>query len=99
LPERPGSLLPREAPGRRRPRQRQPERPPHRSARYNLSIDAFWFDPALGAAAIDWARSTWQAMRPFSKGGVYMNFAGLADDTEHLRQAMLGALRAHLRRI
>jgi Berberine and berberine like len=38
-------------------------------------------------------------MRPFSNGGVYMNFAGLADDTEQLREAMLGSSQERLEHI
>jgi FAD/FMN-containing dehydrogenase len=61
---------------------------PHRGARYNLSIDAGWFDPALDAAALRWARAAWDAMRPFATGGVYLNFAGL--DAETGRGALYG---------
>jgi hypothetical protein len=61
---------------------------PHRSARYNLSVDACWFDAALDAAAIGWARSSWDAMAPFSTGGMYINFAGLGDEAD--RDAVFG---------
>jgi FAD/FMN-containing dehydrogenase len=61
----------------------------HRSASFNVSIDATWSDPALDADAIEWARSTWDALAPFATGGVYLNFAGLGDDGD-LRQATLG---------
>jgi berberine-like enzyme len=54
---------------------------PHRGARYNLSIDAGWTDPALDDTAIGWARSSWDALRPFATGGVYVNFAGLDEDS------------------
>jgi len=60
----------------------------HRSASFNLSLDASWSDPALDAAAIEWARSTWDALKPLSTGGVYINFAGLDDDAD--RHALLG---------
>jgi FAD/FMN-containing dehydrogenase len=52
----------------------------HRGARYNLSIDAGWTDPARDAEMIEWARSSWETLRPFGTGGVYLNFAGLEDD-------------------
>jgi FAD/FMN-containing dehydrogenase len=61
---------------------------PHRSAQYNLSIDACWFDPALDGTVIDWARSSWDAMRAFGTGGVYLNFAGLDEDADS--RAMYG---------
>ena len=54
----------------------------HRGARYNLSIDAGWTDPARDAEMVGWARSSWAALRPFGTGGVYVNFAGLEDDTD-----------------
>jgi FAD/FMN-containing dehydrogenase len=69
----------------------------HRSAQYNLSIDANWFDPALDDAAIGWARSSWNAMRPFGTGGVYVNFAGLDDDAD--RGAVYGWAADRLHRI
>jgi hypothetical protein len=62
----------------------------HRAASFNVSVDASWSDPALDAAAIGWARSTWDALRPFSTGGVYINFAGLQGDAEALGHALLG---------
>ncbi|MGR6974838.1 FAD-binding oxidoreductase [Streptomyces cynarae] len=71
----------------------------HRSARYNLSIDAGWRDPALDEAAIGWARSAWDAMKPFSSGGTYVNFAGLAEDASELRGAAFGSHEERLERI
>jgi len=62
---------------------------PHRSARFNLSVDASWHDPALDETAIGWARSTWRALAPFATGGLYVNFAGLGED-RGLRLATLG---------
>ncbi len=62
---------------------------PHRGARYNLSIDASWSDPAFDATALDWARMSWTALHQFSKDGVYVNFAGL--DAETARTAVYGA--------
>ncbi|WNC02083.1 FAD-binding oxidoreductase [Streptomyces sp. CGMCC 4.7035] len=71
----------------------------HRSARYNLSIDAGWRDPALDEAAIGWARSAWDAMKPFSSGGTYVNFAGLGEDASELRGAVFGSHEERLERI
>ncbi|CUW25401.1 FAD-binding oxidoreductase [Streptomyces reticuli] len=70
----------------------------HRSARYNVSIDAGWRDPALDEAAIGWARSAWDAMKPFSSGGTYVNFAGLGEDASELRGAVFGAHEERLER-
>ncbi len=68
---------------------------PHRSASFNVSIDASWHDPALDDIATGWARSTWDALAPFATGGVYLNFAGLGEESE-LRAATLGSNEARL---
>ncbi|MBL1086562.1 FAD-binding oxidoreductase [Streptomyces actinomycinicus] len=70
----------------------------HRSARYNLSIDAGWRDPALDEASIAWARSAWDAMKPFSSGGTYVNFAGLGEDASGLRGSVFGSHGERLER-
>ena len=71
---------------------------PHRSARFNVSVDASWQDPELDDVAIAWARSTWDAIAPYATGGVYINFAGLGDDA-NLRAAALGANEARVEEI
>ena len=55
---------------------------PHRSARFNISIDGSWHDPVLDATTIDWVRSTWERVAPFATGGVYLNFAGFGDEAD-----------------
>ncbi len=45
----------------------------NRDAAFNLNIQAAW-DEGPGEANIAWARETWKALRPFSTGGVYVNF-------------------------
>lgn len=67
---------------------------PHRGARFNVSIDASWHDPALDASAVAWARSSWDRLAPFATGGVYLNFAGLGE--EGVGAAALGASAARL---
>lgn len=62
----------------------------HRSANFNFSIDPGWTDPAMDTTAIGWARGTWDALRPFATGGVYINFSGFGDDAEDLRGATFG---------
>ncbi|MFK4152718.1 FAD-binding oxidoreductase [Streptomyces fungicidicus] len=70
----------------------------HRSARFNVSIDAGWQDPATDGTAIGWARSSWDAMKPFSSGGTYVNFAGLGEDAGELRGAVFGSHEERLAR-
>jgi FAD/FMN-containing dehydrogenase len=69
---------------------------PHRGDRFNLSIDAGWSDPSLDASAIGWARGMWEDLRPFSNGGVYVNFAGLDDDAVAARERVFGDSAARL---
>jgi FAD/FMN-containing dehydrogenase len=68
----------------------------HRAARFNVSIDAAWSDPELDERAIGWARRTWDVLRPFATGGVYLNFAGLDDDVDDTRDATYGRSRRRL---
>jgi FAD/FMN-containing dehydrogenase len=49
---------------------------PHRSQGYNLLIAAQWPDPSQTAESIAWARSTYDAMRPFMAEGRYVNYLG-----------------------
>ena len=70
---------------------------PHRRARFNVSFDAGWSDPALDAAAVGWSRATWDAMAPYATGGVYLNFAGL--DHEADRTSVFGSAADRLDRI
>lgn len=69
---------------------------PHRSARFNLSFDAGWADASADSAMIGWARGAWDAMRPFATGGVYVNFSGLDEEADGLRDAVFGATRERL---
>jgi FAD/FMN-containing dehydrogenase len=71
----------------------------HRTATFNVSIDAFWDDQDLDAAAIGWARSTWDSFSPFSNGGVYLNFSGLGDEADGVRSQVQGSSAERLDRI
>lgn len=52
----------------------------HRHSPYNLLIIGIWPDPADNDTNIRWVRGTWEAVQPFSSGGVYVNYLGQADD-------------------
>jgi FAD/FMN-containing dehydrogenase len=58
----------------------------HRDATYNLAIISRWLDPADAEANITWARGLWEAMRPFARG-VYVNYLGIGDGPERVREA------------
>ena len=51
-----------------------------RSAPYMVSIDGMWSEPADDEATIAWVRSTWETVKAYGNGGVYLNFTGLADE-------------------
>jgi FAD/FMN-containing dehydrogenase len=59
---------------------------PHRSDRFNLSIDACWTRPTDDAGVIGWARGAWDALVPHASGGVYVNFSGLEDESDADRE-------------
>ena len=62
-----------------------------RSAQYMLGIEANWQDPADDEANIAWARTVFDTMRPYSTGGVYMNFPGFYEDAENTMRTTFGA--------
>ena len=55
---------------------------PHRGIDYALNILTYWRDMADDQSNIQWARNLFDAMAPFSNGGVYVNFTGVGDTTE-----------------
>lgn len=71
----------------------------HRSARFNVSFDALWTDPALDERAIGWSRAAWDAIRPFATGGVYVNFSGLDDSVDDTREAAYGTSQQRLEHV
>ncbi len=46
----------------------------HRNAAYMVHPIACWQDPAQSERHIDWVGRFSEAMRPFTTGGVYLNF-------------------------
>jgi FAD/FMN-containing dehydrogenase len=58
----------------------------HRDAAYDLVIAAIWSEPEEQHAHIEWARSFWTAMRPYSTDDVYVNYLSEEGD-ERVRAA------------
>jgi len=58
----------------------------HRRAPYIININGMGPDPAENDALVGWTREFWNAMQPFSFGGVYVNFLGEEGD-ERVRAA------------
>lgn len=67
----------------------------HRDAAVNLAIIARWGDPAEADANIAWARGLWDAMQPFARG-VYVNYLGVGDNPDRVRDAYSAAKYARL---
>ncbi|MDR3097774.1 MAG: FAD-binding oxidoreductase [Paraburkholderia sp.] len=61
----------------------------HRDASFDCFPIAIWDDAAEDAANVQWARSLWEALRPYSSGGVYANNLGDEGD-ERVKEAYGG---------
>jgi FAD/FMN-containing dehydrogenase len=74
----------------------------NRDAAYVVNIAAAWDAAADDAANVAWAREAWQAARPFSTGGVYVNFLTEDEGPDRTASAygkeILGRLAALKRR-
>ena len=57
-----------------------------RSATYKRLALGSTDDPAQDAAVRDWVRGLWQAVEPFSTGGVYVNYMS-ADEADRVGEA------------
>lgn len=55
-----------------------------------LSVDASWNDSDANDEVIKYARNFLSDMKPFSPGGLYVNFAGLGEEGEDLVKAAYG---------
>ena len=67
-----------------------------RSSPVTLVFNTIWDDPATSDANIAWTRAFYEAMRPHSPGGSYLNFPGFGEEGEALVQRSFGANYARL---
>ena len=67
-----------------------------RQADYLLNPEANWLNEADDRANIAWVRSFLDAMKPFSAGGLYLNFAGFQEEGEAM---MKSAYSNHYKRL
>ncbi len=60
-----------------------------RDARYNFLVFQIWPEAADNETNIRWVRETWDAMQPYSSGGVYVNYLGqeVEEGADRLRAA------------
>jgi hypothetical protein len=60
----------------------------HRQAPVLFNINSRWADAGETDRHVEWTQGLWQAMQPFSSGGVYVNFLG--DEGEDRVRAAYG---------
>ena len=66
-----------------------------RSMPFMFSLDAIWSNATDDDANIKWVRSSWQSMQRFSTGRMYLNFPGLGEGENLVRDAF--GLKAYQR--
>ncbi|MFC2053405.1 FAD-binding oxidoreductase [Chloroflexota bacterium] len=59
----------------------------HRNVEYVIAINTGWADPKDTEKQMQWTRDLWTAIRPFSSGGVYVNFLSADDGEDRVRAA------------
>jgi FAD/FMN-containing dehydrogenase len=59
----------------------------HRNAEYVIAINTGWADAQDNEKQMRWTRDLWTAIRPFSSGGVYVNFLSADDGEDRVRAA------------
>ena len=59
----------------------------HRNAPYNAIVVGMWADPAQAERTIAWVRRLREALRPFSSGGVYVNYMMGNEGEDRIREA------------
>jgi FAD/FMN-containing dehydrogenase len=59
----------------------------HRNAAFVLNIATNWTDIENSDRHMEWTRAFWSAMRPFSTGGVYVNFLSQDEGEDRVRAA------------
>lgn len=67
----------------------------HRDAAYVVNIQTAWEDASQSDRHIAWTRDFWREMRPFSSGGVYVNFLSEGEGEDRVR----AAYGAHYKRL
>jgi hypothetical protein len=60
----------------------------NRDSHYVFTILGSWEKAEEDAANIEWIRNGWTDMRPFSTGGVYLNFLSEDEDQERVEAAL-----------
>ena len=58
-----------------------------RDVEYIFNVEANWHDPAYDDANVNWVRDYLEAIRPFAKGGRYLNFPGFNEEADMMKHA------------
>jgi FAD/FMN-containing dehydrogenase len=61
-----------------------------RDAPYLVTAESTWTDASQNERNISWARELVAAMRPFSQGGLYLNFPGFGEEKEGMLRDAYG---------
>jgi FAD/FMN-containing dehydrogenase len=61
-----------------------------RDAPYLVTAEATWTEPSHNDANIEWARRLVASMKQFSRGGLYLNFAGFGEEKEAMLRDAYG---------
>lgn len=67
-----------------------------RDSQITLVFNTIWDDPGQSERNITWTRAFYEAMRPYSPGGSYLNFPGFGEEGEELVRRAYGANYARL---
>jgi len=70
---------------------------PARDARFILNVHGRWEEPSKDETVVDWARSFFDASKPYASGGAYINF--MTGDEEERIGAVYGSNLERLRAI
>ncbi|MHA2246686.1 MAG: FAD-binding oxidoreductase [Candidatus Hodarchaeales archaeon] len=57
----------------------------HRDAAYSLILNTAWIDPDESEKHIQWTRTFWEALQPFSSGGSYVNFQSYDEGEDRVK--------------
>ncbi len=62
----------------------------NRQHSYMVAIEGNWSDPDMNGENIQWARELYDELKPYSSGGIYLNFPGFVEEQAEIRQGAYG---------
>ena len=70
-----------------------------RSMPYMLSLDAVWTSPEDDEVNISWVQTAWNAMQRHSTGRMYLNFPGLGEGDNLVRDGFGAEIYGRLQKV